>query len=589
MLRGSKLLIGFALFAVVVAGALWSARQRGGRPIPSASSASSSSPTRGGTLVAAIRQDPRSFNRLITTDATSDLLGMLLHAPLLRIDRETDEVEPWLAEVAHTSPDGRTITLKLRSGVTFSDGTPLSSADVLFTLDAVFDQDVGSPLADALTVGGERVRATAPDASTVELTYPAGFGPALRALDGLPILPRHKLAAWRGARLEDAWPTSTFPADIVGLGPFVLERYEPGSRLTLVRNPRYWRRDDAGATLPYLDRIILEVVPEQRSEILRLENGELDVGVSELRPEDYATFTRAAEAGRVRLHDLGVGLDTNFLWFNLNPAPSRKQSWLLDEKLRRAISHAVDRESLAESLFLGAAVPIYGPVTPGNRRWYAEGLPTYPYDRQRAATLLDDLGLRDRDGDGIREDAAGRPARFSLLSQKGHTVRERVATALQEDLRAVGLGVDLVLLDVGSLIDRFEQGDYDAIFFGVAAGDTDPSSALEFWMSSGSFHAWHPAQVRPATEWEARIYELMREQMAATDHTERKRRFDEVQRIFAEHLPGIYFVAPRVLVATSARVDRARPVLLRPQVLWSADTLSVRDPGRLAPAQRGHE
>ena len=119
-------------------------------------------------------------------------------------------------------------------------------------------------------------------------------------------------------------------------------------------------------------------------------------------------------------------------------------------------------------------------------------------------------------------------------------------------------------------------GDYDAVFFGAQASDTDPAANLDFWLSRGSFHVWNPGQEQPATEWEARIDELMLQQVAAQSMAERKRLFDEVQRVFGEALPALYFAAPRVWVAMSARVENAQPALLQPSVLWSADTLKVK-------------
>ncbi len=214
-------------------------------------------------------------------------------------------------------------------------------------------------------------------------------------------------------------------------------------------------------------------------------------------------------------------------------------------------------------MFLGAGVPVHGPVTPGNRRWHAEDVPPGVFDQDRARRLLSGLGLSDRDGDGVLDDAAGEPVRFALLTQKGHTSRERGSAVIQEDLRKVGIQVDVVALDPGALIGRFGKADYDAIYFGTAASDTDPAVNLDFWLSSGPFHIWNPGQPTPATEWERRIDELMHAQVASQDQTERKRLFDDVQRIFAERLPVLYFVAPRVIVATSGSVSVCLQVVIR--------------------------
>jgi ABC-type transport system substrate-binding protein len=140
--------------------------------------------------------------------------------------------------------------------------------------------------------------------------------------------------------------------------------------------------------------------------------------------------------------------------------------------------------------------------------------------------------------------------------------------------------VDLVTLDQGGIIKRFGEGDYDSIYFGIQASSTDPSLNLDLWLSSGDKHFWNPGQATPSTDWEKRIDDLMREQSQARDLARRQRAFAEVQRILGEELPIIYFVAPRVAIATTPRVLGSTPALQLPQLLWSADTLAAAPPAR---------
>jgi peptide/nickel transport system substrate-binding protein len=534
----------------------------------------------GGFLVSSLRAEPRTFNGYYGTDAASHVFTLLTQATLVRVNRVTHQTEPWLAESWTVDPDDLTCTLKLRTGVRFSDGTPFTSADVLFAFAAVQNASAGSPLSGSLTVGGKPLVVTAPDTSTVVVRFPEPYGPGVRILHALPVLPAHKLwPAMESGSLRTAWGPTTRPEDLAGLGPFVLHQYVPGERMVFARNPHYWRRDETGRSLPYLDRLVLDVVPDQNAEALRLETGQSDFLSSEIRPDDYPALKRAADAGRFRLIDLGVGLDPNFLWFNLDrsaKASDPRQAWMQHVALRRAVAHAVDRSSFADTVFLGAGVAVHGPITPGNVEWFSPSLPTYEYDPGRAGRLLESIDLLDRNGDGIREDPKGAAARFALLTQKGHTARERGAAVLQEDLRKIGLQVDVVALEVGSLVSRLMERDYDAIYFGIQTTDTDPASALQFWLSSGAFHAWNLGQKKPATEWEARIDQLMRQQLASPEPAERKRLFEEVQTIFATELPAMHFAAPRVFVALSDRVTNATPAVFFPQVLWNADVLASR-------------
>lgn len=545
-------------------------------PAPSETSARA---RRGGQIVASLRAEPRSFNRLVARDEPSDTLAFLMQGRLVRINRATFELEPWLAERWDTSADGRTYTLHLRQGVTWSDGVPFTSADVLFTMEAVFDPQVQSVIADNLMVGGKPIRASAPDAATVVFEYPAPSGPGLRLLDILPILPKHKLeGALRAGTFAKAWGTATPAAELAGTGPFVLREYLPGQRIVLDRNPRFWRRAPDGQALPYLDRLVLELVPDQNAELLRLQSGALDLTQAELRPEDYVPVRRAEEAGRLTRIELGVSPDADAFWFCLKPDEKRKDprfAFVQKREFRQAISHAVDREEFAQTVFLGEAVPIWGPITPGNRAWFTPNLPRYAHDDQQARQLLKSIGLEDRNGDGVVEDAAGTEARFTVIVQRGIAYLERGLTVLREELAPVGIALDIAPLESNAVFERLFACDYDAIYVRASMTDLDPAGNLDMWLSSGSSHFWNMQQKTPATEWERQIDTLMTEQATTLDPERRRAIFNQVQRIFAENLPALYFAAPRMYAAHSRRVTGVVPSVSRPLILWSADTLAV--------------
>jgi peptide/nickel transport system substrate-binding protein len=271
-----------------------------------------------------------------------------------------------------------------------------------------------------------------------------------------------------------------------------------------------------------------------------------------------------------------VGRDPDMLWFNLKrAAPKDPRPWLRSKEFRQALSFASDRQAIANTVYLGAAVPLFGPVTPRNSTWYSATAPTFPHDPAKARRLMATLGLSDRNGDGTLEDPAGRPVRFSIIVQAGHTIRERAVSVLQDQFRRLGVTVDVVALDPQSMIKRWLAADYDSIYHAFQSSATDPAMSLDFWLSSGSTHFWNPGQNKPATDWEARIDDLMREQVATGDLAERQRLFAEVQRIFGEELPAIYFVAPKVTVAISPRVSNVKPAPQIPQLLWSAETLTA--------------
>jgi peptide/nickel transport system substrate-binding protein len=534
---------------------------------------------RGGQIVASTRSEPRSFNRLLARDVTTDIVSTLLQGRLIRINRSTFEVEPWLAERWESTPDGLTHTFHLRPKLTWSDGTTFSSADVLFSLEAALDPKVKSVMAANLVVGGQPIKATAPDANTVVFTFAGPSGPGVRILDSLPILPKHKLGpALAAGTLAQAWGPATPPSELAGMGPFVLKEYAAGQRLVFDRNPHYWRTAPDGEQLPYLDRLILEVVPEQNAELLRLIAGETDLTHSELRPDDYVQVRRAEEEGKVKLLELGVATDADAFWFCLKPEVKAKDPrfrFLQKREFRQALSHAVDREALARDVFLGEAVPIWGPITPGNKPWFTPNIPRYGHSVEKARELLKSIGLEDRNNNGIVEDERGTEARFTVLTQKGITNYESATMVLREQVKAAGIALDVVPLEIGAVIERLESCNYDAIYMRPIMSDLDPGQSLDFWLSSGDGHLWNMSQKTPATEWEKEIDRLMLEQSSSLDAGRRKALFDDVQRIFAENVPVLYFAAPRLFYGYSKRLHGVVPSVTRPPVLWNADMLSV--------------
>jgi len=464
--------------------------------------------------------------------------------------------------------------------VKFSDGTPFSAEDVVFSFRAIYDERAGSVLADTLQVQGKPLDVTADDPATVTIRFPSPFAPALRILDGVPIYPRHTLEpALEAGTFRSTWGAATVPSKLVGLGPFTLARHEPGQRLVFERNPFYWQRTRG---LPKLSRLVLQVVPDQDAELLQLETGTIDLTQSELRPSDIGALKSAAASGSVRATNAGIGLDGDLLWINLSAAKARdaRSRWLQHGDFRRALAHSIDRRAFVDAVYLGAAVPADSIVSPGNRQWHAVA-PLPGYDVGAAKQLLWSLNLTDRNGDGVLEDSDRRDVRLTLLTQKGNTSLERGAAFIRDSLAPLGVHVDVVALEVGALIDYIRRGDYDAAYFRLLTTDPDPALNLDFWLSSGSAHMWNPEQGQPTAAWEAQIDRLMNEMSSTFDISRRAALFADVQRVIAGEVPVLCFAFPRLSIATSARVGGAAAVPFRPPVLWKPEVITVQRGGRL--------
>jgi len=320
-----------------------------------------------------------------------------------------------------------TYTLTLRRDVRFSDGAPFTAADVMFSFAAAYSD--GSQLLDGLSVGGKPLGVSAPDDHTVVIRFPSPFAPGLRVLDALPIFRGHTLeAALKEGRFDKAWTTATPLGNWSRSAPSSSPSMSPASEWSSHATRTSGARTPPGCsshTRSHRRRDRLR--PERRDAALQA--GEFDLTTDEVRAEDIGAFRREAQAGRMHLTEVGVSLDANLLWFNLNPGAKAKdprRAWLQSEQLRKAISHAVDRQEFINAVYLGAGTPIYGPVTPGNHLWYVPDLPTYPHDVARARALLAEVGLADRNATACSRMPPERPrASRSSRSRPHHPRAQR--------------------------------------------------------------------------------------------------------------------------------------------------------------------
>lgn len=539
----------------------------------------------GGRIVISLRSEPKTLNPLIAADATSREVIAVMQSDLVHINRATQLTEPALAMSWKISPDGLQYTLTLRKGLRFSDGQPLDADDVLFTFHAYLDENLHSPQRDLLIVGGKPIAVSKLDQYTVVFKLATKYGVEERIFDGLAILPRHLLEKpYQEGKLGQLWPLSTPPNEWAGLGPFRLKQYLPGQRLVLERNPNYWKTDAKGNRLPYLEEIVFLFVPSADAQVLKFQSGETDL-ISRLGAENFAVLSRQQRG--YTMTDAGPGLEYNFLFFNLNDTGpntasevARKQKWFRDVKFRQAVSVAVDRDAIVRLVYQGRGAPLWGPVTPGNRRWADTALPHPARSLEKARALLKDAGFfwtTNGSGESVLVDADKQPVEFSILTSSSNADRTKMATLIQEDLKQLGMHVQIVPLEFRSLIDRVTQTkDYDACVVGLVSGDADPTPDMNVWLSSGGTHLWNPSQAHPATPWEAEIDRLMEQQMVTPGYDARKKIYDRVQELLAEYQPMIFLASPDILAGAKNSVGNFHPAVLEPYVLWNVEQLYLR-------------
>lgn len=540
---------------------------------------------RGGRLVLSLRAEPKTLNPLVATDANSrEVIGMM-QADLVHINRASQVTEPALAKSCKVSKDGLEYAVELRRGLQFSDGHPLDADDVLFTLRVYLDEAVHASQRDLLIVGGKPIEVRKLDAHHLLFRMTKPYGAGDRLFDGLAILPRHILEKpYQEGKLAQFWALSTSPSEWAGLGPFRLKQYVAGQRLVLERNPYYWKTDAKGTRLPYLDEIVFLFVSSADAQVLRFQSGETDV-ITRLGAENYSVLSRQARG--YTMMDAGAGLEYNFLFFNLNEAntktsadAARRLSWFRNAHFRQAISAAVDRQAIVRLVYQGRGAPLWGPVTPGNKRWANTQIKHPPKSVDHARELLSQAGFswKNVGGSDVLVDQGGNPVEFSILTNSSNADRTKMTTLISDDLKQLGIRAQVVPLEFRSLLDRVTQTkEYDACVLGLASFDADPNSDINVWLSSGGTHLWNPSQEHPATAWEAEIDKLMDQQLVAKSFGERKKSFDRVQQLLDENQPFIFLATPDILVGAKNNIGNFQPAVLEPYALWNVESLYLRN------------
>jgi peptide/nickel transport system substrate-binding protein len=491
-------------------------------------------------LYSSTLSDPRTFNPVLVTDAGSADVVDNVFEGLVRINPQTTLPEPNLAERWELGDGGRTITFHLRRGLKWSDGEPLTAADVVFTMRVIYDPGVPNSMRPILTVDGEPIKTEALDDYTVRMTMPRPFAPILYSV-GFQIIPEHVLKpVFTASGFNRIWGINTPPAQIVGAGPYRLTQYVPAQVLRFERNDRYWMRGENDGPLPRLKGQVTLIVQDQNAAYLRFLSGQTDLYTP--RPEEVVDLKEKAAKLKCKLAEMGVDTGSLFFTFNRNPRHYLRQgktdpklSWFTDINFLRAIAHDVDKRAMISLCFHGLAVPAVGDISPANKLFYNPDLKDYDYDPKLAAKILESAGYH-LIAPRRRVDQQGNPLEFNLTTNTGVAQRDQMCAILQQDLAELGIKVNYRPVEFTTLVEKLDSTfDWDAVLIGFT-GTLEPNNGANFLRSSGNLHIWNPAQEKPATAWEAEIDRLLDEGTKEMDTHKRAPYYWRIQQILHDQL-----------------------------------------------------
>ncbi|MEM1109066.1 MAG: peptide-binding protein [Planctomycetota bacterium] len=409
----------------------------------------------GDWFVDAFAQSVGKLTPLISTDIYQSTIESFVLESLIVRDSETLEWQPWIAESWEVSDDGLTIAFDLRKDVVFSDGTPLTSADVLFTLDMIRNPEINAPRLSSYYEPIESLVAEGPHRVVFTLNEP--YFLSLTITGGMDILAKHYYEKFT----PEEFNAST--GLLFGSGAYKLpmdpEDWRPGSgQIELVRNDEYW------GPRPTFERLRWQEITDEQAQLVSMRNGDIDR--YSVRPEQYERLkTDENLNASADLYEYSTAT-SGYRYIAWNQVDKDgNPSLFADVRVRRAMTMLLNRQELCEQLMVGLATVVSGPFNPLSPQSNPD-LEPIGYDPDAAIALLAEAGFADRDGDGVLEDENGRPFRFKLIYPTGSTNYQQMATYCKDAYARAGITMELDPTEFNTMINRIQSRDFEAISLG---------------------------------------------------------------------------------------------------------------------------
>jgi peptide/nickel transport system substrate-binding protein len=417
----------------------------------------------GDWLIWQLSAEPRTLNTLTVEaeTATRYITAGYIFERILEYDFDEAKLKPWLAESYEVSNDGLEITVKLRDGICFSDGVPMTADDIIFTYETIMNPGVDAAVQRIFYKNFKGVVKI--DDRTVKFILNEIYWKTFEAVGLFEVLPKH---IYKFDKPEEFNKRRSNP---VGSGPYVFDKWDVGQQLVLKRNENYW------GNKPKLKKIVFKFITNDTAALQALRSGDIDF--MEPRAEQYSLMTNDKEFNK-QFRAIKYWAPGNSYVFFI--AWNEERPYLKDVRVRLAMTHIIDRETIAKSLLKGeveiATGPfyIYGKQTDPN-------IKPWPYDLEKAAALLDEAGWKDSDGDGIR-DKDGMPLRFKFAYSTGQLFYEQLAKLLKEAGAKVGIDVIPDPYEWSVFIERFQEHQFDALVIG--SGGTIEFDPYQYFHSS---------------------------------------------------------------------------------------------------------
>jgi peptide/nickel transport system substrate-binding protein len=546
-------------------------------------------------LVDVILSDPKTFNFVISSDKTSGLVGSMLLEGLTKQHPITSEIEPALAESWEISDDNLEIVYTLRPNLKWSDGQPLTAEDVVFTYNQLYlNPDIPSGMQDVLKIGesGAFPQVTKINERQVKFTVPEPFAPFL-GVTGASIFPAHVLKETVEQKDESGnlkflstWSVDTPPEKLVASGAYKLKSYATAQRLVFEENPYYWKKTAVNKDIPYIKRVIWEIVESTDTFLTQFRSGSLNS--VEVKPEYFSLLKQEEEKGNFKIYNGGPDYTTSYLAFNLNTGKQNgkpvvnpiKSRWFNNLNFRQAVAYALNRQRMVKNIYRGLGQPQQSFISVQSP-FYNPDLKGYDYNLEKAKQLLQEAGFK-YNPQGQLFDAQGNRVKFTLNTNTGNEIREAIGNQVEEDLEAIGIDVNFKTINFNVLTSRMGGSlAWEAIILGFTGGN-EPNSGANVWLPDGNSHVFNlatPAEGKPlegrvVADWETEIGRLFIKAARELDEAKRKAIYAEIQELVSAKVPFIYLVNPYSMAAVRNTIEGVEYSALG-GAFWNLDQLKI--------------
>ena len=475
----------------------------------------------GGVLINAMSAEPSNLISMIAGDGASSAIASKIFSSLIRYDENLNFTSD-IAESWNISDNQKTITFKIKKGLKWSDGMPLTSADVYFTWNLITDPKTRTPYASDYTLVSE---AKTPDEHTFIVTYDDNYAPALDTWASLEILPAHIL------KNEDINNTF-FSRKPTGSSFYKLGDWVSGQQVNLVKS------ENGVLGVPHIDKLTSRIIPDTSSQFLELSAGNIDLmNINPIQFKRVFPAKPKLENKTSLYKEMGNGY--TYLGFNLKREPFD------NKKVRQAINYAINKEEVIKGVLLGLGEPISSPYKPGTR-WNNPSLKPYAYNPEKALGLLKEAGFKMSPENFLVKD--GKILEFEIITNQNKQ-REMTAVLIQRRLKEIGIKVTIRVIEWASFVNRFiKTGDFDVVVLGWSLS-LDPDQ----------FNIWHSSQQGPGQfnfigYKNEKVDMLLEKGRRELDLDKREKIYHEFSEYLLDDSPIVYLYAGYGLTAVNKRI-----------------------------------